>query len=83
MGIGVLGYWGIKVLGYQGSRVLGARFVPAAAAATGYNPCPGSNPLFSHVPRGCTNLFQNLTLAIKAPFGDKSEGVLYKNYINI
>ena len=38
---------------------------PAAAAATGYNPCPGSRPLANHVPRGCTNPFPTLTL-IKA-----------------
>ena len=38
--------------------------VPAAAAATGYNPCPGSRPLANHVPRGCTNPFPTLTLII-------------------
>ena len=34
------------------------------AAATGYNPCPGSRPLANHVPRGCTNPFPTLILMI-------------------
>ena len=36
--------------------------VAPAAAATGYNPCPGSGPLANHVPRGGTNPFPTLTL---------------------
>ncbi len=34
----------------------------APAAATGYNPSPGSKPPANHVPGGCTNPLPPLTL---------------------
>ena len=51
------------------------RVAAVAAAATGYNPCPGSKPLANHVPRGCNNPFLTLTLI--------NTHMLYNSYINL
>ena len=55
--------------------------VAPAAAATGYNPCPGSRPLANHVPRGCTNPFPTLTLIKHNAVYKKINVLLHTNHV--